>query len=109
MLRIQRGGKGVMATVNLEVHAPPFFIKNLAPYTGILHTLPNATLTCRIECVPRCDIHWEKDGVQIGKNNSRYFVKEKYMEASPATGDFESILSVLVSIQIIFLLLFLHC
>ncbi|KAH8286528.1 hypothetical protein KR054_010889, partial [Drosophila jambulina] len=89
------GGKGLMATVNLEVHAPPFFIKNLAPYTGILHTLSNATLTCRIECVPRCDIFWQKDGVQIEKTNSRYFVKEKYMEASPATGDFESILSVL--------------
>ncbi|KAH8233853.1 hypothetical protein KR032_000185, partial [Drosophila birchii] len=89
------GGKGLMATVNLEVHAPPFFIKNLAPYTGILHSSTNATLTCRIECVPRCDIHWQKDGVQIEKNNSRYFVKEKYMEASPATGDFESILSVL--------------
>ncbi|XP_020816463.1 hemicentin-1 isoform X12 [Drosophila serrata] len=89
------GGKGVMATINLEVHAPPFFIKNLAPYTGILHTSSNATLTCRIECVPRCDIHWQKDGVQIEKNNSRYFVKEKYREASPTTGDFESILSVL--------------
>ncbi|KAH8258880.1 hypothetical protein KR038_011496 [Drosophila bunnanda] len=89
------GGKGLMATVNLEVHAPPFFIKNLAPYTGILHTSSNATLTCRIECVPRCDIHWLKDGVQIEKNNSRYFVKEKYTEASPTTGDFESILSVL--------------
>ncbi|XP_070141229.1 hemicentin-1 isoform X4 [Drosophila kikkawai] len=89
------GGKGLMATVNLEVHAPPFFIKNLAPYTGILHTSSNATLTCRIECVPRCDIHWQKDGVLIERNNSRYFVKEKYMEASPATGDFESILSVL--------------
>nr|NP_001246891.1 neuromusculin, isoform F [Drosophila melanogaster]AFH04562.1 neuromusculin, isoform F [Drosophila melanogaster]AHA95700.1 FI21256p1 [Drosophila melanogaster] len=89
------GGKGVMATVNLEVHAPPFFIKNLPPYTGILHSSPNATLTCRIECVPRCDISWQKDGVPIERNDSRYFIKEKYMDASPATGDFESMLSVL--------------
>ncbi|EDV52815.2 uncharacterized protein Dere_GG16293, isoform G [Drosophila erecta] len=89
------GGKGVMATVNLEVHAPPFFIKNLPQYTGILHSLSNATLTCRIECVPRCDISWQKDGVPIEKNDTRYFVKEKYMDASPATGDFESMLSVL--------------
>ncbi|KMZ01274.1 uncharacterized protein LOC6739169 isoform X8 [Drosophila simulans] len=89
------GGKGVMATVNLEVHAPPFFIKNLPPYTGILHSSPNATLTCRIECVPRCDISWQKDGVPIERNDTRYFIKEKYMDASPATGDFESMLSVL--------------
>ncbi|XP_043862054.1 uncharacterized protein LOC120447830 isoform X2 [Drosophila santomea] len=89
------GGKGVMATVSLEVHAPPFFIRNLPQYTGILHTSPNATLTCRIECVPRCDISWQKDGVPIERNDTRYFVKEKYMDASPATGDFESMLSVL--------------
>ncbi|XP_041564220.1 uncharacterized protein LOC108136874 isoform X3 [Drosophila elegans] len=89
------GGKGEMATVNLEVHAPPFFIKNLPPYTGILHTTANASLTCRIECVPRCEISWLKDGEPIPKNDTRYFVKEKYMESSPATGDFESMLSVL--------------
>ncbi|XP_030385039.1 uncharacterized protein LOC115632156 isoform X2 [Scaptodrosophila lebanonensis] len=89
------GGKGVMATVNLEVHAPPFFIKNLPPYTGMLHASHNANLTCRIECVPRCEIAWLKDGVPIEKNDTRYFVKEKYMDASPATGDFESMLSVL--------------
>ncbi|XP_070071317.1 uncharacterized protein nrm isoform X7 [Drosophila takahashii] len=89
------GGKGIMATVNLEVHAPPFFIKNLPPYTGVLHSSQNATLTCRIECVPRCDISWQKDGEPIERNDTRYFIKEKYMEASPATGDFESMLSVL--------------
>lgn len=33
----------------------------------------------------------------IEKNDTRYFVKDKYMDASPATGDFESMLSVLVS------------
>lgn len=91
------GGKGVMSTINLEVHAPPFFIKNLPPYTGIFHTAHRVNLTCRIECVPRCDITWLKDGYAIESNNSRYFVKDKYMDASPATGDFESILSVLVS------------
>ncbi|XP_060661001.1 uncharacterized protein LOC132794519 isoform X3 [Drosophila nasuta] len=89
------GGKGVMATVNLEVHAPPFFIKNMQPYTGVLHSVSNFNLTCRIECVPRCEIAWWKDGVPIDKNDSRYFVREKYMDASPATGDFESMFSVL--------------
>ncbi|KAH8351258.1 hypothetical protein KR084_001851 [Drosophila pseudotakahashii] len=89
------GGKGVMATVNLEVHAPPFFIKNLPPYTGVLHSSQNATLTCRIECVPRCEISWQKDDKPIERNDTRYFIKEKYMEASPPTGDFESMLSVL--------------
>nr|XP_043070041.1 uncharacterized protein LOC108122918 isoform X12 [Drosophila bipectinata] len=89
------GGRGIMATVNLKVHAPPFFIKNLPPYTGILHSSTNANLTCRIECVPRCEISWLKGGIPIEKNNTKYFVKEKYMESSPATGDFESMLSVL--------------
>lgn len=100
------GGKGVMSTINLEVHAPPFFIKNLPPYTGIFHTAHHVNLTCRIECVPRCDITWLKDGYAIESNNSRYFVKDKYMDASPATGDFESILSVLVS-QLLFCVFFL--
>ncbi|XP_054735884.1 uncharacterized protein LOC129242947 isoform X2 [Anastrepha obliqua] len=89
------GGKGVMATVNLEVHAPPFFIKNLVPYTGMLHTSRTANLTCRIECVPRCEITWLKGTDPIDKNDTRYFIKEKYVDASPATGDFESMLSVL--------------
>ncbi|XP_067643047.1 hemicentin-1 isoform X4 [Eurosta solidaginis] len=89
------GGKGVMATINLEVHAPPFFIKNLVPYTGMLHTSRTANLTCRIECVPRCEITWLKGTDPIEKNDTRYFIKEKYVDASPATGDFESMLSVL--------------
>ncbi|XP_049314276.1 uncharacterized protein LOC105225255 isoform X9 [Bactrocera dorsalis] len=89
------GGKGAMASVNLEVHAPPFFIKNLVPYTGMLHTSRTANLTCRIECVPRCEITWLKGTEPIEKNDTRYFIKEKYVDASPATGDFESMLSVL--------------
>ncbi|ALC44604.1 nrm [Drosophila busckii] len=89
------GGKGQMATINLDVHAPPFFIRNMQPYTGVLHSTSNFNLTCRIECVPRCEISWQKDGVPIEKNDTRYFVKERYMDASPATGDFESMLSVL--------------
>nr|XP_036226716.1 uncharacterized protein LOC106618396 isoform X3 [Bactrocera oleae]XP_036226717.1 uncharacterized protein LOC106618396 isoform X3 [Bactrocera oleae] len=89
------GGKGSMASVNLEVHAPPFFIKNLVPYTGMLHTSRTANLTCRIECVPRCEITWLKGTEPIEKNDTRYFIKEKYVDASPATGDFESMLSVL--------------
>ncbi|CAD7006345.1 unnamed protein product [Ceratitis capitata] len=89
------GGKGVMATVDLVVHAPPFFIKNLVPYTGMLHTSRTANLTCRIECVPRCEITWLKGTEPIELNDTRYFIKEKYVDASPATGDFESMLSVL--------------
>ncbi|XP_055919479.1 uncharacterized protein LOC129951381 [Eupeodes corollae] len=89
------GGHGVPATVNLEVHAPPFFIKNLFPYTGIVYSSRNASLMCRIECVPRCTISWYKDGIALEPDNERYFVKEEYMAASPATGDFESVMSVL--------------
>lgn len=102
------GGHGSPATVNLEVHAPPFFIKNLFPYTGILYSSRNASLMCRIECVPRCAIAWLKDGVSLEENNGRYFVKEEYMAASPATGDFESVMSVLVRTVRVLLKIKLH-
>lgn len=92
---INGAGNGLSATVNLDVQAPPVFIKNMLPYTGHLHSADGATLTCHIECVPRCDISWQKDSAPIERNDTRYFIKEKYMDASLT--DFESMLSVLVS------------
>lgn len=89
------GGHGQAATIFLDVFAPPFFIKNLNPYTGVLYSSRNASLSCRIECVPRCKISWLRDNVEIDAKDSRYFVKEEYVASSPATGDFESVLSVL--------------
>ncbi|KAL5292690.1 nrm family protein [Megaselia abdita] len=89
------GGHGQAATIFLDVFAPPFFIKNLLPYTGVLYSSRNASLSCRIECVPRCQITWLKDNAQIDAKDNRYFVKEEYVASSPATGDFESVLSVL--------------
>ncbi|XP_055381652.1 putative uncharacterized protein DDB_G0282133 isoform X8 [Condylostylus longicornis] len=90
------GGKGEQATVTLDVKAPPFFIKNLLPYTGVLFSTKNASLTCRVECVPRCKINWFKDGVGIYANDtSKYHIYEEYLKENPATGDFESVLSIL--------------
>lgn len=89
------GGHGELATIFLDVLAPPFFIKNLLPYTGVLFSSQNASLSCRIECVPSCQISWLKDNVEIDAKDPRYFVKEENFKASPATGDFESLLSVL--------------
>lgn len=89
------GGHGQHATIFLNISTPPFFIKNLHPYTGILYSTRNASLSCRIECVPRCQISWLRDNVEIDPKDRRYFVKEEYVASSGATGDLESVLSVL--------------
>lgn len=89
------GGKGNAATIDLDVHAPQAFIQKLHPYTGALFSTPGISLSCRVECVPMCTIDWFKDGVGINDDNERYFIKESYLPAEPAVGDFESTLSVL--------------
>ncbi|XP_037908056.1 hemicentin-1 isoform X6 [Hermetia illucens] len=89
------GGSGNSATVLLDVHAAPAFINPLMPYSGVLYSTGNASLTCRVECVPECSISWFKDGVGIDESSDKYYITEKYLEADPATGDFESVLSVL--------------
>ncbi|XP_055703740.1 hemicentin-2 isoform X6 [Phlebotomus papatasi] len=89
------GGEGNPATVQLDVHAPPAFIQKLPPYTGALYATQNISLACRVECIPRCNISWFKDGVGIEEFNERYEVSNKYMEADPSTGDFESTSSTL--------------
>lgn len=87
------GGRGNQATIELDVHAPQAFIQKLHPYTGALYSTPNITLTCRVECVPDCTIDWFKDGIGIDMFNDRYLIKESKLNAEPAVGDFESVLS----------------
>lgn len=90
------GGEGIMANVELDVHAPPAFIQKLIPYTGALFSTSGISLSCRVECVPQCNIAWFKDGVGIDENeNDRYFIHDSYLPAEPATGDFESVHSIL--------------
>lgn len=91
------GGNGEPATVFLDVHAPPAFIQSLNPYTGTLFSTPSVNLSCRVECVPQCAIAWFKDGVGIEDSDERYEVVENYLPADHSTGDFESVLSTLVS------------
>ncbi|GAB0099475.1 Immunoglobulin [Sergentomyia squamirostris] len=89
------GGEGNQATVQLDVHAPPAFIQKLPPYTGALYSTPGISLSCRVECVPRCNISWFKDGMGIEEFSDRYYVRDSYLPADPSTGDFESTLSIL--------------
>ncbi|XP_055597510.1 hemicentin-1-like isoform X2 [Uranotaenia lowii] len=89
------GGEGNAAVVALDVHAPPAFIQKLNPYTGALFATSNISLTCRVECVPLCKVSWFKDGVGIENSDERYFIRWEYRPADPATGDFESVHSVL--------------
>lgn len=93
------GGEGAPATVFLDVHAPPAFIQSLNPYTGALYSTPSVSLSCRVECVPQCSIAWFKDGVGVEDQDERYDVIESYLPADHSTGDFESVLSTLVSTE----------
>lgn len=90
-----KGGKGQMAHVELDVLAPPSFIQNLQPRTAALFSAQNISLSCRVECVPLCTITWYKNGFGIEKNDDRYVVSESFLSADKAIGDFESVLSTL--------------
>lgn len=92
------GGEGKPATIFLDVHAPPAFIQSLNPYTGALYSTPSVSISCRVECVPQCSIAWFKDGVGIEDQDERYDINEEYLPADHSTGDFESVMSTLVSI-----------
>ena len=94
---LNEGGNGAMATINVEVQVAPTFISKLPQYSGFLYSEPNIVLTCRVECVPQCSIYWFRDGDEINNLNERYFIKEKLLAADKSTGDFESVLSELVS------------
>jgi hypothetical protein len=89
------GGEGVAASVNIEVHAPPAFIQKLQPYSGVLFSTPQISLSCRVECYPMCGIFWFMNGVEITDDNFKYFIRESHVPSEPSTGDFESVLSVL--------------
>jgi hypothetical protein len=90
------GGDGYPAVIELDVHAPPAFIQKLPPYTGALYTTPGVSLSCRVECIPACSIHWLKDGRGItDEEDDQYYIRDSYLPAEPSTGDFESVLSIL--------------
>lgn len=90
------GGEGNAALIQLDVHAPPAFIQKLQPYTGALYSTPGISLSCRVECVPACNISWFKDGIGIEDNDERYIIRSSYLDAEPSTGDLESVYSILV-------------
>lgn len=95
---LNEGGNGTMATINVEVQVAPAFINPLPQYSGFLFSEPNIVLSCRVECVPSCSMYWFRDGThEITNLDERYFIKEKLLPADKSTGDFESILSELVS------------
>lgn len=89
------GGKGQMATIALDVLAPPAFIQNLQPRTAALFAAKNISLSCRVECAPLCSITWNKNGYGIEKYDERYVITDSFLPADKAIGDFESVLSTL--------------
>lgn len=91
------GGNGTVATINIDIQVAPWFINKLPPYTGFLYSEPAINLTCRVECVPSCSIYWFKDGDEISTTHDKYTIREVLLPADTSTGDFESVLSELVS------------
>lgn len=55
-------GLGIAGELSLEVYAPPAFRTELLPYHGALETATDISLTCQVECHPRCRIEWLRDG-----------------------------------------------
>jgi len=94
---VNSGGNGSVATINIDVHVAPAMIRNLPPYTGFLYSEPNINLSCRVECVPSCSIYWFRDGQEITSDDEKYFIRHTNLPADTSTGDFESVLSELVS------------
>lgn len=94
---VNDGGNGTLATIYVDVQAAPKFIRNLPSYSGFQYSDLKIYLSCRVECVPDCNIYWYRDGLEIDRNNEKYIVKQMSLPADMSTGDFESVLSELVT------------
>lgn len=94
---VNSGGNGTIATMNVDLHVAPAMIRTLPPYTGYLFSEPNINLSCRVECVPGCSIYWQRDNQEISPDDQRYIIQQTELPADSSTGDFESVLSELVS------------
>jgi hypothetical protein len=75
--------------------APPSFIVRLPPYTGAMAEAENFSVSCQVECSPRCGIVWLKDGVQIDDDDDRFSIVSEGKVPNYAKNDFESIASTL--------------
>ncbi|KAJ8948369.1 hypothetical protein NQ318_019354 [Aromia moschata] len=94
---VNEGGKGVPATVVIDVKAPPSFIQKLQTYQGVLYNSEYINLTCTVECYPLCSIIWRENGVKIDpENNPRYDIENTILPPNINKNDFESVNSTLV-------------
>ncbi|CAL4089282.1 unnamed protein product, partial [Meganyctiphanes norvegica] len=93
-LPVNSEGEGMKNTVEIDVLAAPAFIDRLPPYTGALMTSNQVSLTCRVECSPLCEISWYKDDYPFF-NETHYTIEEKVLPPDTASGDIESIVSIL--------------
>ncbi|GAB6028139.1 hypothetical protein CHUAL_002353 [Chamberlinius hualienensis] len=64
-------GEGVEGKAKIDVYAAPFFITPLSPSTGALEMAKDISLTCQVECHPRCNIDWYKNGELLTVDRTR--------------------------------------
>ncbi|RXG70982.1 B-cell receptor CD22 [Armadillidium vulgare] len=91
---INSEGEGGMASMVINVLARPTFITRLPTYHGALMSADEVSLTCHVECSPNCSIAWLKDNMPL-ENDTHYSVKNVHLPPDFASGDFESVKSIL--------------
>jgi hypothetical protein len=107
-------GPGGVDHLAVAVQARPWFLRNLAPYTGSLGVRSGGErsirFACQVECAPRCHIAWLRNEVPVNmhllpaNNNmsaadqlrtTAITVEEEDVAEDPLTNTFPSVLSVL--------------
>ncbi|XP_028179374.1 uncharacterized protein LOC114366644 [Ostrinia furnacalis] len=84
------GGEGELASVAIDVLAPPSFKYAMNHYSGALYKSQNISLSCTVECAPLCSVQWLKDGQVIDEKNDRYYVVTRKIEPQVNRNDFEA-------------------
>ena len=91
-------GRGIKGSRTAKVQARPRFIQNLPPSTGTTSLSSELELVCQIECHPRCQITWLKDGAPIRNQERHFSIHERVVAEDLMIKQFPSVLSTLTFI-----------
>lgn len=86
-------GAGESDTLQLEVLAPPTFIKKLAEETTFLSDGDDLSLQCQVECAPLCTVEWLKNDEIIDRDSDLFSIEQSIIPENPDTNTFTSVLS----------------
>jgi len=86
-------GAGEDDSLQLDVLAPPTFIKTLPDKATFVSHDPDISLQCQVECVPLCNIQWMKNDEIISLDDHRYTIEEEIIPEEREKNQFQSISS----------------